>query len=388
MERRKDSKGKVLKEGESERKDGMYQYRWTDRLGKRHTVYAGTLKELREKETDILKNIGSGICQSAKLSVYQLTKKHLEETRSAVKSNSYDTKQRNLRIIQAHTLGAMNVGDVLVRDVKRFVKELSEEGYKYETIKNVLSLSRPAFQELFDENAIPRNPFVFKLKDVIKADKIEKTILTEKQYQSLISFMAESKVYRKHLGMLMLFHETGIRVGELCGLTFECFDLDKKVVHISQQMIFDRQLKKQCLSSPKTNSGIRTLPLSNEAMTGYYETLKSRPVGKTEKMIDGQVGFLFISNHGRPFTNRDITGIFDRLIGAYNDCHNEPLPNITPHSLRHEYCTRLVRAKMNIKLVQYLMGHSTPEITLRVYTHILKEEVQMEAINEFNKIIS
>ena len=50
MERRKDNKGRVLKEGESQRKDGLYQYRWTDRTGKRHTVYAGDLKELREKK--------------------------------------------------------------------------------------------------------------------------------------------------------------------------------------------------------------------------------------------------------------------------------------------------------------------------------------------------
>ena len=52
MERRKDNKGKVLKEGESQRKDGLYQYRWTDRAGKRHTVYAGSLKELRDKVQD------------------------------------------------------------------------------------------------------------------------------------------------------------------------------------------------------------------------------------------------------------------------------------------------------------------------------------------------
>ena len=56
MERRKDSKGKVLKEGESERKDGSYQYRWTDEFGKRNTVYAGDLKILREKENEINKS--------------------------------------------------------------------------------------------------------------------------------------------------------------------------------------------------------------------------------------------------------------------------------------------------------------------------------------------
>ena len=388
MERRKDSKGKVLKEGESERKDGRYQYRWTDRLGKRHTSYAESLKELREKETEIQKKMNLGLCQSSKLSVYELTKRHIEETRSSVCSTSYGTKQVNLKIIESHTLGLMSSEDVLVRDVKQFVKELYNEGYSYGTIKNVLALSRPAFQEMFDENAIPRNPFVFKLASVIKGQKTEKEILTEEQYQSLISFMQKSKVYRKHLGMIMLLHETGIRAGELCGLTTKCFDLDNKVVRISQQMIYDRQLKAQCLAPPKTDNGIRTLPLSSEAILGYQEALKSRPKVKAERMVDGQINFLFISNRGRPLVNRDLTGIFDRLISAYNATHESQLPEIGPHSMRHEYCTRLVRAKMDIKLVQYLMGHASPEITLKVYTHILKEEAQAEAINEFNRIVS
>ena len=49
MERRKDNKGRVLKEGESQRKDGLYQYRWTDKFGKRRTIYSGDLKELRAR---------------------------------------------------------------------------------------------------------------------------------------------------------------------------------------------------------------------------------------------------------------------------------------------------------------------------------------------------
>lgn len=56
MERRKDNKGRVLKEGESQRKDGMYQYRYTDKFGKRKYLYSKDLKELRKQE-DTLKNL-------------------------------------------------------------------------------------------------------------------------------------------------------------------------------------------------------------------------------------------------------------------------------------------------------------------------------------------
>lgn len=55
MERRKDNKGRVLKEGESQRKDGMYQYRYTDKFGKRKYFYSKDLKELRKQEEDLKK---------------------------------------------------------------------------------------------------------------------------------------------------------------------------------------------------------------------------------------------------------------------------------------------------------------------------------------------
>ena len=55
MERRKDSKGKVLKDGESQRKNGIYQYRWTDKTGKRHTIYAKDLKFFEKKKIMLIK---------------------------------------------------------------------------------------------------------------------------------------------------------------------------------------------------------------------------------------------------------------------------------------------------------------------------------------------
>ena len=59
-ERRKDSKNRVLKANEYERKDGMYEYKWRDRRGKRYSVYCATLEGIREKEAEITLNILSG----------------------------------------------------------------------------------------------------------------------------------------------------------------------------------------------------------------------------------------------------------------------------------------------------------------------------------------
>ena len=94
MERRKDSKGRVLKEGESQRKDGLYQYRWTDKWGKRHTVYAKELKELREKEKDVLKQLEMySIEEGRRTTVLQLVEKYSESRRESLKQTSLLTYQ-------------------------------------------------------------------------------------------------------------------------------------------------------------------------------------------------------------------------------------------------------------------------------------------------------
>lgn len=61
VKRRKTSKGKVLRENESERKDGIFQYRWRDRTGKRHYIYGKTLEELRAKEEKVKRDKSDGI---------------------------------------------------------------------------------------------------------------------------------------------------------------------------------------------------------------------------------------------------------------------------------------------------------------------------------------
>ena len=79
MERRKDSKGRVLKKGESERKDGRYQYRYIDAWKKRQTIYASDLKELRDKETQIQKDAFDGIDYSkGKITVCKLLEDYFE----------------------------------------------------------------------------------------------------------------------------------------------------------------------------------------------------------------------------------------------------------------------------------------------------------------------
>lgn len=76
--KRKDNKGRLLKTGESQRKDLIYQYRYTDFRGKRQTIYASDLQELRKKEKEIQKQVDDGLdYEAGQITVVELLEKYI-----------------------------------------------------------------------------------------------------------------------------------------------------------------------------------------------------------------------------------------------------------------------------------------------------------------------
>ena len=79
---------------------------------------------------------------------------------------------------------------------------------------------------------------------------------------------------------------------------------------------------------------------------------------------------------------------FQWALKKYHKLHpDQPLPKITPHVFRHTFCTKMAHAGMDVKLLQYLMGHSDVGVTLNVYTHSNYERVaeQMFKVVQFRK---
>ena len=73
--------------------------------------------------------------------------------------------------------------------------------------------------------------------------------------------------------------------------------------------------------------------------------------------------------------------IFGNLIKKYNKKHEDKLPKITPHVLRHTFCTRLANKNINPKSLQYIMGHANISITLNLYAHASLEGMKAEIKN-------
>ena len=271
--KRKDKKGRVLRDGESQRKDLRYDYRYTDETGKRRAIYADTLDELRQKEREIQKNEDEGINYAAgKITVLELVKRYL----TLKISSRYNTKINYgtvLNLISKDPFGQRPIRDIKMSDAKLwFIRLQQQEGKRYCTITNIRGVIKPAFDMAWDEEIIRRNPFSFKITDAVVNDTVPRVALTEEQEKRWMNFIQTDKTYRKYYDEFVVLLGTGMRVSEFCGLTRKDINFEKREINVDHQLIRQRHKdhRSYFVEKTKTASGRRIIPMTDEV----YESLK------------------------------------------------------------------------------------------------------------------
>ena len=215
--KRKDNKGRLLKTGESQRKDLIYQYRYTDFRGKRQTIYASDLQELRKKEKEIQKQVDDGLdYEAGQITVVELLEKYIN-LKQGVRYNTKVGYEFVLGLIKKEEFGHRKINTVKVSDAKQWFMKLQKDGRGYSTITSIRGVIKPAFQMACDEDAIRKNPFVFKLTDAIVNDSEPRTALTEEQLTTWMDFNRTDKTYSKYYDEFVVLLETGMRVRRIGG---------------------------------------------------------------------------------------------------------------------------------------------------------------------------
>ena len=377
--KRQDSKGRNLRLGESQRKDGRYVYKYTDIFGKPQFVYAWKLvptdktptgkrddKSLREKEKQIKKDLDDGIDTiGGKMTVCQLYAKKNNQKKN-IKRNTELGRQYLMNALENDPLGMRAIDTVKQSDAKEWAIRMNDKGYSYKTIDNYKRSLKASFYMAIQDDCIRKNPFHFKLSDVLEDDTEPKVILTPEQEEKLLSFMETDNVYSKYRDEVILLLETGLRISELCGLTTH-IDMLNRVINIDHQLLRDTEVG-YYISTPKTKNGKRELPLTERAYQALERILKNR--GKAQPLVvDGYSNFSFLNREGLPKVAGNYESMVRGLIKKYNKTHEDKLPNITPHSFRHTYCTNMANKGMNPNTLQYIMGHANITMTLGYYAH-------------------
>ena len=161
---------------------------------------------------------------------------------------------------------------------------------------------------------------------------------------------------------------TGLRVSELYGLTKADIDFDRRCIHIHKQLCRMAD-KPYFVAPPKTSSGNRSIPMTDTVYMAFRRVLENRGHPKAEMMVDGYSSFLFLDKDGKPKVAMHLENYMRGMRRKYVKKHGNTLPSVTPHVLRHTFCTNMQQAGIDVKSLQYLMGHSNVSVTLDVYTH-------------------
>lgn len=389
-EKRRDSKNRILRTGESQIKDGRYMYKYIDTNGKAKYVYSWKLVAtdkvpagkkddicLREKIKSIQRDLSDGISrEGGNTTVYELVKKYLSQ-KAGVKYNTKSNYKFILNIIQNEDFGKERISKIKVSDAKEWLIKLQADGRGYSTIRAVRGVLRPAFQMAVVDDLIRKNPFDFQLANVIVNDSETREALTEKQTTALLDFVKNDAHFNRYYEGIYILLNTGLRISEFVGLTIQDIDLEKGIINVNHQLL-RKSTMEYIIETTKTTASTRLVPMTNEVKECFKHILANRKKPKQEPKIDGYQGFLYLDKNDMPMVALHWQKYFQHIREKYNKVNDEQLPCVTPHMCRHTFASRMAKSGMNPKALQLIMGHSEIGVTLNVYTHFGFEDAQRE----------
>ena len=389
-EKRRDNRNRILHNGESQRQDGRYAYKYKDingetkfvyswRLDKNDRVPAGKPRDLslREKERKIQQDLFNQIVPNGgNLTVLELVQKYLS-LKVNVRHNTQANYNFVVGILKKEAFGSLRIDKVKLSDAKAWLIKLQKDGRGYSTIHSVRGVVRPAFEMAVQDDLIRKNPFGFELATVVVNDSVTREAITRAQERAFLKFIQEDNCYRKYYDGIYILFNTGLRISEFCGLTISDIDFQNKRIRVDHQLQRKRDME-YIIEDTKTKSGERYVPMSQQVVECFRRVIANRKPPKQEPIIDGYTGFLFLDKNGMPMVALHWEHYFKHILNKYNSIYKVQLPKITPHVCRHTFCSNMARSGMSPKTLQYIMGHSDISVTLNTYTHLTFDDAKAE----------
>lgn len=369
MQRRKDSKNRVLKDGESQRSDGRYQYRFTDALGTRHIIYAKTLQELRQKKEDI--KTGSITFNKSDITVNDIFTKAIAIKKSRLKITTVIAYNNCYYMYIKKRYADTKIQAITYQEMVDFYIDMFEK-YADNTVLTMKCVFGFIFEYAVKQGVIQKNVSNEAYLDTKPRKNTDgaRNCLTEEQVVGLLEFLNTNRTHYQTQEIMTMLLYTGMRASELCGLRWKDVDLKNKVISINHILIAMNLIgnaRQSFEQSPKTQKSIRNIPM----LPQVYELLVKR---KAELNPDKEQ--LVIANQrGTPYTAATLGRKIKTAIKKYNKFCDENLshPKIhycSPHTFRHTFCSLMCMNGVNIKTIQQVMGHSNINTTLDIYTNV------------------
>ena len=360
--------GKELGYGISQRKDGLYQARFINRFGKRQTIYAKTLNEVRHKlrteqynDEKAINVVDKNMTLDEWFDIWLSTCK--KNCRSSTKG-SYITHYKRIQ----EELGWRKLTSLNLIVMQEAFNKLKTDNARKNSKKILVDmLNRAVDTDLLVKNVAKQINTV-----IAKEEKKERRVLTIRETEL---FLEQAKgTFYENLFILAL--ETGLRVGELSALQWEDIDFKKKVIHVKHTLCYFSKNGKYVfeMHDTKTNNGKRTIPLTAKAIN----SLKCQKLQKQEIILKGKTAkeefqnLVFVTKNNQPTQQFLINQCMQLVIQNMNKAGIDFSP-FTLHTLRHTFATRAIECGMNPKTLQKLLGHGTLQMTMGLYCHVTED---------------
>ena len=404
VERRKDNKRRVLKEGEYQRANGTFEFKWRDIRGKRHSTYAKTLEELRVKEKTVLRDVLDGIKSDKKnMTVNDLY--HIwVQIKRGLKDNTFQNYKYMYMQFVEPDFGRSRISDLKRTDVRAFYNSLSDQMHlKTSTIDGVHTVLHQVLELAVEDDYIRYNPSDNALKELKKAhsnDSSKRKALSVQEQELFERFLKKSPRYNRWYPIFTVMLWTGLRVGEVTGLRWCDIDFVENIINVNHTLVYYRRGEKEgctfAVNTPKSEAGNRIIPMLPKVKEAFLLEKQYQEELELEcnVTVDGFSDFIFINRFGGVQHQGTLNKALRRII---RDCNYEVLdemqegqetillPKFSNHSLRHTFTTRMCEAGVNVKAMQEILGHADAETTMDIYAEATTElkRAEMQSFAEF-----
>jgi integrase len=374
----KDLKGKELGVGISQQSDKLYVARFTDKFGIRKTKRFKKLQECRQwiadasyisKHSDI--ENASDILVDTWYEYWIGIKK--QTVRPNTVRNYSERYERNIKGI----IGKKLLSEVKPIHCQKIFSDMAEQGYKTTTIYQTRITLYNMLEFAKENDVILSNPCKKSVKSDIGKPSEKKVALTIDEQRKFLMAAAGQSYENQYKFML----QTGLRTGELVGLKWYDIDFGKRTVTISRTMEYRYKVGEWRVGPPKSKSGYRTIPLTDEAI----RILKDQKEKNSKiKVINIEWrDQVFLSRKGEPVKN----STYDTAL--FKICDKAEIRKFCMHILRHTFATRCIEGGMIPKTLQKILGHSNIGITMNLYVDATEEEKtkEMDLVAEALKVV-
>lgn len=388
----KDLKGKELGKGLGQRKDKYYyaKYSYHGKKGQQsfHTLVEA--KNWRQEQLYLCRHPELRTATSPDMTVDAWFNRWLKD----VVGNRAPNTLRNYRERYEHNVQPF-IGSMLLRDVKpmdcQMILNAMESDYAGSTIRQTYMTMGTFFKSAKDNGFIDRHPMdgVRYTKPVRAVDDIH--FLTVDEQKRFLEATKGSHNYAQYALIL----ETGLRTGEMIGLTWDAIDWEKRTLTVNKTLEFRYKQDEWRAGPPKTESSYRTIPLTDTAYDILREIYDTREYRNESKDLSTILTFMDRkTGQKRKLVMRDLVFINWRTgmpaknssydTHLYKLCDEAGIKRFCMHALRHTYATRAIESGMQPKVLQKLLGHASSKTTMDRYVHVTDDSMQ-KAVAQFAK---